>query len=187
GCRITTTRSGQPSRITGVASTPFTPQPLEVAMNRGPWTSLLAVLLTCALVGAEDKVVTPDVARVNDGKTWKLLNAEASAAAEDGKTVVRLKPKGEPGPGSLVGLAVVNGIEFVEGVIEVDVQGNGKARASFPGVAFAVVDTGTFEAVYFRPFNFQRPEATFRARAVQYLSWPDHPRAKLRRDQPARY
>jgi hypothetical protein len=157
-------------------------------MNRGSWTSLLGLLLACAPVaGSEDKAVTPDVARVNDGKAWNLLNAEATAAAEGDKTVVRLKPKGEPGPGSLVGLAVVNGLEFAEGVIEVDVKGNGKTRASFPGIAFGVADVGTFEAVCFRPFNFQRPDPTFRARAVQYVSWPDHPWEKLRRDKPGGY
>ena len=80
-------------------------------------------------------------------------------ALDDFSEVVRLRPKGVPGPGSLVGMALVEGVRFTEGSIEVDLKGKGKAQRSFLGVAFAVADGKTFEAVYFRPFNFLANDA----------------------------
>ena len=105
---------------------------------------------------------------------------------EDGKQVVRLRPKVRTNTGSSIGLALVEGLEFDEGSLEIDLKGKGKAEASFLGVAFGVVDGKTFEAIYFRPFNFMR-DGAFRARAVQYVAWPDHPWEKLRQGKPGVY
>jgi hypothetical protein len=57
---------------------------------------LLAVLLIDAPSGiAQDNVIAPDISRINDGKTWSVINADSTTAMEDGKSVVRLKPKGK--------------------------------------------------------------------------------------------
>jgi hypothetical protein len=53
-------------------------------------------------------------------------------------------------------------------------------------VAFNAVDGKTFEAVYFRPFNFLNVKP-FQARAVQYVAWPEHTWEKLRADTPGVY
>jgi hypothetical protein len=99
-----------------------------------------------------------------------------------------LKPKGGNIPGkSNTGLALVEGMEFAEGTIEIDLKGKGKQEASFLGVAFSVADGKTFEAVYFRPFNFMRDDEAFRVRAVQYISWPDNTWEKLRKEKPGVY
>jgi hypothetical protein len=52
------------------------------------------------------------------------------------------------------------------------------------GVAFGAADGKTFEAVYFRPFNFLRDDKSFRVRAVRYVAWPDHTWEKLRKGKP---
>ena len=49
------------------------------------------------------------------------------------------------------------------------------------------MDGKTFEAVYFRPFNFMRDDKSFRAHAVQYVAWPDHTWEKLRKAKPGVY
>jgi hypothetical protein len=97
----------------------------------------------------------PELARIDDGKAWSVINAESSSASlEEGKTVLRLSPRGGNMKGSNVAMALVQGLEFAEGTIEVDLKGNGDAQASFLGVAFGISDGRTYEAVYFRPFNF---------------------------------
>jgi hypothetical protein len=157
-------------------------------MNRLSLRWALGVLLAHASLGcAEENPGGPDLTRVNDQKAWTLVNATSNTAVEGGKRVVRVAPKGVPGPGSLVGMALVEGVEFGEGTLEVDLKGKGKNEASFLGLAFNVADGKTFEAVYFRPFNFLRDDQSFRVHAVQYVSWPDNTWEKLRKEKPGAY
>ena len=110
-------------------------------MNRLSWGLVLGVVLVCVPVCfAEERAITPDLARINDGKTWKVINAEFKPFVEEGKPVVRLKPKGESRTGSVIGLALVEGLEFAEGTIDIDLKGKGKMQTSFVGVAFNVAD-----------------------------------------------
>jgi hypothetical protein len=148
---------------------------------------VLGVLLTYVPISlAREKVTTPDLSQIDHPQSWRLINAECNAAKEAGRSVVRLKPKGEVTPASNIGLALVEGLEFADGMLEVDLKGKGKSERSFVGVAFNVADAKTFEAVYFRPFNFLRDDP-YRARAVQYVAWPDHTWEKLREGQPGKY
>lgn len=157
-------------------------------MNRIFWGGVPGALLAFVSVcGAEEKPIAPDLSRINDAKTWNVINAECDKLTEDGKDVVRLKPKGKAKTPSDIGFALVEGLNFAEGTLEVDVKGKGKFEASFVGLAFHVVDQSTFEAVYFRPFNFLRDDKSFRAHAVQYVSWPDHTWEKLRKTKPGAY
>ena len=116
--------------------------------------------------------------------TWSVINGETRAAAEDGKRVLRLAPIGGNRKGSNVAMALAGGAEFATGTIEIDLEGNGSEQASFLGVAFAVADPQTYEAVYFRPFNFRAADAAHRGHAVQYVAWPEHTWEKLRAATP---
>jgi hypothetical protein len=116
-----------------------------------------------------------------------VINADCEAAVEGSKRIVRLRPKGVANTPSDVGLALVEGLEFSEGTLEVDLKGKGKQQTSFLGVAFGVADGKTFEAVYFRPFNFLRDDKSYRVRAVQYIAWPEHTWEKLRQEKPGVY
>jgi hypothetical protein len=150
---------------------------------------VVGVVLTGVTVccSAERKVIRPDLARINDGKTWRVINADVGPAAEDGRSAVRMGPKGGDFPDrSNVGLALVEGVEFATGTLEIDLKGKGGRERCFVGVAFHVADGDTFEAVYFRPFNF-RADGVFRTRAVQYVCWPGHPFEELRANRPGRY
>jgi hypothetical protein len=57
-------------------------------------------------------------------------------------------------------------------------------QQSFVGVAFHGVDGTTYDAIYFRPFNFKTDDPVRRIHAVQYISHPDNPWQKLRDGQP---
>jgi hypothetical protein len=160
---------------------------LEVAMKCLSWGWAPGVLLAAGSVSLAEKAVAPDLSQVNDGKTWTVINGDCLTALEDGKRVVRLKPKGKAKTPSDIGLALVEGLEFTEGTLEIDLKGKGKHERSFLGVAFGALDGKTFEAVYFRPFNFMRDDASYRVRAVQYVAWPDHTWERLRRETPGVY
>ena len=49
------------------------------------------------------------------------------------------------------------------------------------------MDGNTYEAIYFRPFNFMREGNVFRQHAVQYVAWPEHTWEKLRKGKPGVY
>jgi hypothetical protein len=78
-------------------------------------------------------------------------------------------------------------IEFTNGTIEFDLKGKDVLQQSFVGVAFHGVDGTTYDAVYFRPFNFKAADAARRSHGVQYVSQPTYPWQKLRAEQPDKY
>jgi hypothetical protein len=47
-------------------------------------------------------------------------------------------------------------------------------------------DPDTFEAIYFRPFNFKADEP-FGSRAVQYIAWPKNTWEHLRKGSPGQF
>ncbi len=81
------------------------------------------------------------------------------------------------------GIVWLKDIEFSTGIIEVDLRGKDVFQQSFLGIAFHGVDTVTYDAIYFRPFNFQSSDPVRKIHAVQYISEPDHPWHKLRSEK----
>jgi hypothetical protein len=149
---------------------------------------LLGALSTPVSAGlASERVITPDLSRINDGTSWRLINVDSSLSTQEGKGVVRLNAKGKPNTPSNVGLVLVEGVEFAEGTLEIDLKGRGPLERCFLGVAFNVADRTNFEAVYFRPFNFREGTYSTPTHAVQYIAWPDHTWEKLRKSKPGQY
>ena len=54
---------------------------------------------------------------------------------------------------------------------------------SFLGVVFHGVDGDTYDAVYFRPFNFKSSNPVNRSHGVQYISHPQWTWNRLRRER----
>jgi len=150
------------------------------------------IVLTLALgclgltqVSAQEKPDTPDLAAVTDAKSWKIVHATAETRDADGKRAVRLVAEGDSANG-VVGLALPMRLLFNTGIIEIDLKGKNVRQRSFLGVAFNVADEKTFEAVYFRPFNFKAAEP-MRNRAVQYVAWPVNTWEQLRKSAPGQF
>jgi hypothetical protein len=85
------------------------------------------------------------------------------------------------------GVAWLDGVNFANGSIELDIKGKDVLQQSFVGVAFHGVDGKTLDAVYFRPFNFHATDSVRGIHAVQYISHPDFPWNVLRETQNAKY
>lgn len=71
-----------------------------------------------------------------------------------------------------VGLVKIEDVAFKSGIIELEIKGENTPGRSFVGIAFNVQNDSTYEAVYFRPFNFQSEEKIRREHSVQYISTP---------------
>lgn len=81
---------------------------------------------------------------------------------------------------SFTGIAWLKDVAFSNGTIEIDLRGKDVLQRSFIGIAFHGVDTVTYDAIYFRPFNFQSQDPVRKIHAVQYISQPDFPWHRLR-------
>jgi hypothetical protein len=95
----------------------------------------------------------------------RAVNREVTRLSERGGLHVSAKD----GPG----VAWIEGTDFAEGTIEVEVRGKDVLQQSFVGVAFHRKDDQTYEAVYLRPFNFQATDPARRNHAVQYMQVPE--------------
>jgi hypothetical protein len=137
--------------------------------------------------GVDGGAIAPDLGKIDDGAIWTVINGVAAPEREGERRAVRLGPKGGNTRGSNVGLALVNGVEFDEGTIDVDLKGQGGERASFVGIVFGAEGGATYEAVYFRPFNFKHEDPARRAHGVQYIAWPGHTWESLRARAPGVY
>jgi hypothetical protein len=85
------------------------------------------------------------------------------------------------------GVVWIEGTDFAQGTIEVDVRGRDVVQRSFIGVAFHRQDDTSYEAVYLRPFNFRATEPDRHQHAVQYMALPDYDWPRLRKEFPEEF
>lgn len=116
--------------------------------------------------------------------------AQPPAAKKSGKT----KTGGGGGEaGRLDHIALVDGVEFSNGTIEVELAGEPATGASggargFVGVAFRVQpDRRTYDCFYLRPTNGRADDQERRNHTAQYISHPEHTWFSLREKTPSRY
>lgn len=85
------------------------------------------------------------------------------------------------------GLVIFKNIEFENGTLEFDVKGKNNPGKSFVGIAFHIQDKETFNAIYFRPFNFKNPDKNRSGHSVQYICHPEFSWSKLRNEFPEQF
>jgi hypothetical protein len=87
----------------------------------------------------------------------------------------------------------IDGLDFANGVIEADIAGApapgaGEGARGFVGLAFRLQnDWITYDAFYLRPTNGRAEDQERRNHAVQYISHPDWPWFRLRKETPSKY
>jgi hypothetical protein len=90
-------------------------------------------------------------------------------------------------------LALIEGLDFSNGVIEVELAGTpapgvGAGARGFVGIAFRLQpDMKTYDAFYLRPTNGRAEDQERRNHAAQYIAHPDWPWFRLRRETPSKY
>jgi hypothetical protein len=130
---------------------------------------------TFALTDTKDLVVEPGV--------------KAEAVEYRGRRAVRLTREAVDD----AALALVNGTQFHDGTIEVDIATKvttppGGRRPGFAGIAFRLGNNPShYELFYLRPGNSRSEDQAMRNHSVQYVSSPDFGWEKLRRQWPFIY
>lgn len=121
-----------------------------------------------------EKAIAPALLKYQDTETWELYNREMTLGAD-----VFLH-RGE-NDGILWNKKEI----FRNGTIEFDVKGRNEPGRNFIGLAFHIQDSGHYDAIYFRPFNFENPKKN--GNSLQYMTIPDNHWRKLRENHPGVY
>ncbi len=123
-----------------------------------------------------------DLSKLTVGKTITVHNRNATLVSGDSE-----KPRLHLDEKDGVGLAWLENVTFTSGTVEFDVKGRNVLQKSFVGIAFQGSNDSTYDAIYFRPFNFKSPEAERKNHSVQYISMPKFDWPKLRSEFPNQY
>ncbi|QEM09597.1 hypothetical protein [Mucilaginibacter rubeus] len=140
--------------------------------------ALISMTLGDSFCYSQQKKVTYDVNRLL--KENKLIKAYP-------RQIVTEVTDGSKQGLTTDGILWLKNVDFETGVVEVDLRGRDVFQQSFLGIAFHGVDTTTNDVIYFRPFNFQTTDTLRRKHTVQYISEPDFPWDKLRKEHPLVY
>ncbi len=121
----------------------------------------------------------------------ELVNVSVEQVDYQKKKAVRVIEK----PGSRgEAMAIVKGSDFKDGTIEVELAGDRRPESDstnrgFVGIAFRVQkkDTMQFECFYLRPTNGRSTDQLRRNHSTQYVSEPQYPWYRLRKEMPGVY
>lgn len=127
---------------------------------------------------------------LTNNKNLEKVNVTIEDATYKGKDALKVMPNEAQVEAKFVKLS---GVNFTNGTIEVDVVGKraesaGQNARGFVGVAFRIAeDNSDFECFYIRPTNGRANDQLRRNHSIQYISFPDFPWHKLRKETPGLY
>jgi hypothetical protein len=143
-------------------------------------STMVALAITTFALG-QNKLVKYDLYDLNKNGKLQVFNRTLTSFTDKEQNGVRFSENAGDG------VVWIDGVNFSNGIIELDIKGKDVLQQSFVGVAFHGKDEKTLDAIYFRPFNFKSSDSVRRIHAVQYVSHPDFPWDKLREKQNGKY
>jgi len=138
-------------------------------------------------------------------RTWPLADTSMLGANQvtiahssfAGRDAVRVRLESDFAGGDNASLALVEGSDFRDGVIEVDIASRVDPEAwffvrwiarGFVGISFRTSeDLSQFENFYLRPLNGRVDDEERSQHAVQYFSYPDWDFSRFRDESPGKY
>lgn len=123
----------------------------------------------------------------------EVVNGRAELVTYRGRRAVKLVPKPETAGRDENMLALLEGPDFTDGTIRIEVAGAPRPgmppdSRGFIGISFRTGPRGEWsEVFYLRPTNGRADDQLRRNHAVQYVSDPEFPWYRLRRESPGMY
>ena len=151
--------------------------------------ALLAIVPALGLPAQQGQRVGESL--LNDPSRLTLKNVAATRVQYRGRDAIKLVRRGEDAAAETI--AIVGDLDFRDGTIEVDVAGMPAAGADtsargFVGIAFRVdPSSDRYAAFYLRPTNGRATDQLRRNHSTQYISEPEYPWHRLRKEQPGVY
>jgi hypothetical protein len=165
--------------------------------------ALLVIASTVALVASLTAAPQVKHYALESTEGLRLHNVMAVPTTLQGKRGLRITISGEAARlvkgmpteelAKVHHLAVIDGVDFANGVVEAEIAGTPAPGAvdgarGFVGIAFRVQnDMQTYDTFYLRPTNGRAEDQERRNHAVQYASSPDWPWFRLRQESPSKY
>jgi len=130
---------------------------------------------------------------LNSTEGLQLINVKTSVVSLHGKEGLRVE-KEDREDNNFATLVIIEGSNFRNGTIELELAGEPAEGApensrGFVGAAFRIdtANTGSYECMYLRPSNGRAENQLQRNHSVQYVSHPEYPWYRLRKEQPGVY
>jgi hypothetical protein len=156
-----------------------------------PQTAILAVVLLAASNRAASAAAPAARTYALDAPLGLVLkNVVAEAKEHEGRKAVRIVEA--PGASGET-IALLPDSDFEDGTLEVELAGRPAAGApetarGFVGIAFRVDPASlAYECFYLRPTNGRAEDQLRRNHSTQYVSHPDFPWPRLRKEHPGVY
>jgi 3-keto-disaccharide hydrolase len=179
--------------------------PVRPALRRITVAALAAVMLSPVAAWAQQPTRIP----LESPAGLRLQNVSATPATWQGRKGLRVELSEETirrlkamtpaeqqqavQQGLVEQFAVIEASDFGDGVIEAEIAGAprpdaGEGARGFVGIAFRVQDDlKTYDAFYLRPTNGRADDQVRRNHSAQYISHPDWPWFRLRKEFPEKY
>jgi hypothetical protein len=157
---------------------------------------LMGLALLCASVtGGADATTKASKFQLDSVEGLEAVNIKPVVAMHDGRRAVRLLNSDEDPAVDIAreSIAILSGSEFKDGTIEAELAGEPRVGAApdirgFIGIAFRVQEHGKrFECFYLRMTNGRADDQLRRNHSAQYISVPDFPWERLRKENPGVY
>ncbi|HEV7606405.1 MAG TPA: hypothetical protein VGO61_03670 [Steroidobacteraceae bacterium] len=155
-------------------------------------TRIVSVLLAALLLPTMSPAQTARYP-LNSTAGLRPHNVVVEPATLRGKKGLKVMASAESPQSGDETLVLINDLEFGDGVIEAEISGEVRAGApegarGFVGIAFRVQnDLRTYDAFYLRPTNGRADDQVRRNHSAQYISHPDWPWFRLRKEFPSKY
>lgn len=157
---------------------------------------LLIAFLTLALSTGFTQV-KPTAIPLDNPSEMQSRNVKTEQVTYKGRKALRVTDAAPSNVADGIQLVILNKTDFQDGVIEIELTGEPAANAGegargFVGLAFrvnldAAEDAAKYECFYLRPTNGRADDQVRRNHSTQYISYPDFPWQRLRKEFPEKY
>jgi len=155
------------------------------------------LMLVSVVFGVSFAQVKPTTISLDDPSDLQPRNVKTDHVTYKGKKALRVSDAAPVDATDGIQLVILKKTDFQDGVIEVDLTGEpqpnaGAGARGFVGIAFRVnfdsaTDAARYECFYLRPTNGRADDQIRRNHSTQYISHPDFPWQRLRKEFPEKY
>ena len=165
------------------------------SLMKQPVFILIAVLALALSTGfTQNKTITIPLDNLNE---MDPRNVKMEQVTYKGRKALRASDAAAANVADGIQLVILNKTKFQDGVIEIELAGEPAANAGagargFVGVAFRAAaeagkDATKYECFYLRPTNGRADDQVRRNHSAEYISYPEFPWQRLRKEFPEKY
>jgi hypothetical protein len=160
-------------------------------------TVFVLIALFAMTPGISSAQLPPGTIPLDNPSEMQPRNVKAERVMYKGRAALRVTDTAPASVPDGERLIVLNKTDFQDGVIEIELAGEpganaGEGARGFVGIAFRVLpgvtkDAFRYDCFYVRPTNGRADDQVRRNHSAQYVSFPEFPWERLRKEFPEKY